>query len=139
MEKLIEAVLPLLPFLSHVLEYVPTLAVAAPLIAALIDGGKKLTLVKDGQAPLYSLALNALAVGVLAAFKLQEAQVADVFAALTQLAPALVALYLAIQASVKVHDSSANPFKKSYSDEQWEAEYEAMRAVKPSKAVEEIG
>jgi len=89
-------------FLEAVLDMVPEVAFAAPLIAVLIDQAKRIGL-PDGFAPLMSAALNFAFFTVLYFLPESEADVATLAGAFETLAPFVVSFVLSLLAAAKVH------------------------------------
>ena len=95
----------IIEFVNAILELFPVVAVAATLIAVIVDCAKKLGLA-DGYAGFMSLFLNAAAwVGLYVAQQQGvEEQVTGIIDNLTQIAPAIVALILSLVGSKLAHN-----------------------------------
>jgi hypothetical protein len=98
-----------LAFLEAALKLVPVVVVAAPLIALLIDTAKKLGALKDGQAGIANLILNAAFwIGLYIAGQLGvQAQAEEFIQKFAEFAPAVVALILGLVSSQWFHNLAA--------------------------------
>lgn len=88
------------------LGFVPIVVVAAPAIALLVDLGKKIGLVKDGKAGMWSLGLNA-AFWVVLYFAGQlgiGAEAEEFIRRFAEFAPAVIALVSALLLTPAVHN-----------------------------------
>ena len=95
--------------LEAALNLVPLVAVAAPLIALLIDLGKRFKWIGDGNAGMWSLILNAAFwVGLhFAAQSGVEKPATDLIVAVAAFAPVVVAFVLALVTANSVHKLAA--------------------------------
>lgn len=94
-----------LAFVQALLALVPVVGFGSPLIAAVIDAFKRAGVLKDGFAPLASLALNFVLYAIV--FFAGDAHLGEVKSAVQALAlaaPLIVALFVSLLSTSKAHD-----------------------------------
>lgn len=94
-----------LVFVNVLLGFVPAVAGAAVAISIIVDGLKKLGVVKDGYAPLVSGVLNLIVFTALFFFGDQYGkEVQSVLDGIAIVAPVLVSILIALLSTSKAHD-----------------------------------